>query len=162
MLFPFHRLADLFTCLRSRSSGLNKLNATCRPAEAIGLRLGTDHVLHVVKGTLIPLARPPDALIEANLGPVSKQVPGLACVGTCIRHVTGLVGQLSHIGGLTDVLLDDGNELVQAGTAALAKVEDLVGIRPIDGPDDAVNNRRCRCNPEKRSRRQTFAAQRHG
>jgi len=47
---------------------------------------------------------------------------------------------LLDLGGLPDVLLDNGDELVKTSAAPLAEVEYFIRMRTVDGADDAVND----------------------
>ena len=130
-------------CLTGDGGGSHlrcEVNHGGSPAKAVGLSLGTYLEGVGLVGTLVPRDSPLDSLIKRHLGAIPKQLLSLVHVGARIGHVTGLVGQLLHIGLLANVLLDNRDELVQTRAVSLAKVEHLVGMRTVDGTYDAIND----------------------
>merc|ERR1712087_334416 len=88
----------------------------------------------------IPVHCPLDAIFEGNLRVVSKQVLGLGHIGTGVWNISGLVGKDLDDGLLANIFLNQVDEFLQGSTVTLAEVEDLVGIRPVNGADDTVDN----------------------
>mmetsp|Transcript_19979 Transcript_19979/g.42992 ORF Transcript_19979/g.42992 Transcript_19979/m.42992 type:complete len:311 (-) Transcript_19979:479-1411(-) len=67
-------------------------------------------------------------------------MPSLAHIGTGIGNISRLVGQDLNVGLLSHIGLHQVDKIAQRSSTALAQVENLIRIRPVQRPHDAIAN----------------------
>mmetsp|Transcript_21673 Transcript_21673/g.46918 ORF Transcript_21673/g.46918 Transcript_21673/m.46918 type:complete len:217 (-) Transcript_21673:1059-1709(-) len=89
---------------------------------------------------LVPFGRLLNALFEGVLALVSQQSLRLAHIGTRVGDISRLIGQDLDNGLASHMLLHQTDKLFERRSTAFSQVEDFVGMRTIQGTNNALDN----------------------
>ena len=120
-----------------------QVGSTGSTAKAVGLcfwAVGFLHLCVVAVGLSVPLDGSSDTFFKRYTGFVAEQMLRLADIGARVGHIAGLIRQDLDIRHLTRVFLDQIDKLFERRATALAEIENLVGIGPINGSHHAIDD----------------------